>query len=97
MRVALAALAVVWTLLLGLIAFQLQAINTNLEWLSAPNRALAAAKATASAPARVETREQRIERRVHELREASDESAEVMRRVLEANHADKSPTVKPSR
>ena len=96
MRAFLAALAVVWTLLLGTIAFQLRQINEHLSWVSGPIRGLAAIGRQAEAEAATETREQRIARRARELQEATDESSEVLRRSLNASRPGKSPTAKPS-
>lgn len=97
MRAFLAALAVVWTLLLGTIAFQLRQINEHLSWVSGPIRGLAAIGREAEAQAKTETREQRIERRVREMTEGQDEQTEILSRVLTGDRPRKSPTAKPSR
>lgn len=59
MRAMLAVIALVWTLLLAVIALQLYQINQSLEWVSAPVRALGSMAATPTVNGRSETREER--------------------------------------
>lgn len=82
MRALTAVLAVVLTLLLGVIAVELHQINQHLSWVSGPIQGLAAIGRESIAQSKTETREERIARRVAAMRESNDETAEVISRVL---------------
>jgi len=97
MRVLIAGVAVVWTLLLGAIAIQLYHVNDSLSWLSAPWRDLATSATRTAGEHKKETREQRIERKVREQRDIVDEDAEIMKRLLIHDPPGKAATARPSR
>jgi len=97
MRVLIAGVAVVWTLLLGAIALQLYQVNDSLSWLSAPWRNLATSTTRTASEHKHETREQRIERKVREQREIVDEDAEIIKRLLIRDPPSKAATARPSR
>lgn len=96
MRAVLAAVAVVIALLLGVIAYELHQVNQHLAWVSAPIKGLAAIAAVPDKAETPEQREKRIAERARVAREASEEGAEVWRRVLTSPRGGASTKSKPS-
>jgi hypothetical protein len=93
----LAAVAVVAVaLLLAAVAWELHAVNSRLGVIVAILDPAAPAGGRPVAAPAAETREQRIERRARELRETSDETAEVWRRILANDRRASSATIAPS-
>lgn len=97
MRGFTAAVVVFWSLLLSSIAWELYRIDQSLTHLSAPMRNLATVSTTNVSAHPGETREQRIERRARDQREAIDEATAVFKRSLELSLEDKAATARPSR